>query len=382
MTSHSGRWLRLVSTLMCLGAGRTSAEIHRAEHRLPSDPAISVFVREVRSSAAPTKRVPVLLLHGARVPGVASFDLPVANGSLAADLAQAGHAVYIMDARGYGSSTRPLEMSRPPEGHAPLVRSPEVVRDVAAVVEWIRSRRGVDRVALLGWATGAHWLGYYATLHHERVSHLILYNVLYGSVSGHPTLGPGSDLEDPKAPGRFNAAAFGAYRLNTTASLFTAWDRSIPLGEKSEWRDPAIAEAYAEAALASDSTARSRTPPTFRSPSGALEDSYYLACGRRLWDASLVRSPTLIIASERDFWSRPEDRVALQAELVWAPSVRLVVLPQATHFAHLDRPERGRDRFLREVLAFLGEETPRAVPAAAQEAFRPKGSPSSRMRPR
>jgi pimeloyl-ACP methyl ester carboxylesterase len=332
------------------------AQVVRSDHSVASDPGISIFVREVRREAGGARQVPVLLLHGARVPGVASFDLPVANGSLAADLARAGHAVYIMDARGYGSSTRPPEMSQSPDRHPPLVRSPEVVRDVAAVVDWIRRRRGVDRVALLGWATGGHWLGYYATLYPERVSHLILYNTLYGAVSGHPTLGPGSDLEDPGSRGRFNAKARGAYRFNTAESLLPSWDRSIPLEDKTAWRDPAVAAAYVDAALASDSTASMRNPPSFRAPTGALEDSYYLASGHRLWDASLVRAATLILRSERDFWSRPDDLASLQADLVWARRVRAVVLPDATHFAHLDRPERGRDRLIREVLNFLREE--------------------------
>src|SRR4029453_5475113 len=89
------------------------------------DPGIRIYVREVRRTAPPTKGVPLLLLHGARVPGVASFDLPVAGGSLAATLAAAGHVTFIMDARGYGRSTRPREMSEPPEAHPPLVHSDE-----------------------------------------------------------------------------------------------------------------------------------------------------------------------------------------------------------------------------------------------------------------
>jgi hypothetical protein len=40
-------------------------------------------------------------------------------------------------------------MSRPPEGQAPLVRSSEVVRDVAAVVDWIRGRSGGTHFAHL-----------------------------------------------------------------------------------------------------------------------------------------------------------------------------------------------------------------------------------------
>lgn len=54
-------------------------------------------------------------------------------------------------------------------------------------------------------------------------------------------------------------------------------------------------------ALASDSAASSHNPPAFRSPNGAMEDSFYLATGRQLWDASFISVPTLVIASERDF---------------------------------------------------------------------------------
>ena len=72
---------------------------------------------------------PIILVHGARVPGVASFDLDVPGGSLAADLAASGLCVYIVDIRGYGDSTRPAAMSEPADNNPPLVRSPEPVVD-------------------------------------------------------------------------------------------------------------------------------------------------------------------------------------------------------------------------------------------------------------
>jgi pimeloyl-ACP methyl ester carboxylesterase len=33
--------------------------------------------------------------------------------------------------------------------------------------------------------------------------------------------------------------------------------------------------------------------------------------------------------------------------------VEVVVIPNATHFVHLDRPEHGRDILLNEITAFL-----------------------------
>jgi pimeloyl-ACP methyl ester carboxylesterase len=44
----------------------------------------------------------------------------------------------------------------------------------------------------------------------------------------------------------------------------------------------------------------------------------------------------------------------LAHDAVRARSVRIVIIPNATHFVHLDRPERGRNQLLREVIAFLG----------------------------
>jgi pimeloyl-ACP methyl ester carboxylesterase len=35
--------------------------------------------------------------------------------------------------------------------------------------------------------------------------------------------------------------------------------------------------------------------------------------------------------------------------------VRSVVIPGATHFVHLDRPERGRNLLLNEINSFLSE---------------------------
>jgi pimeloyl-ACP methyl ester carboxylesterase len=346
----------LVVTAFLLGVGnQLLAEVQRQEFFTDSDPGIHLFVREIvlPSGNTGTTGKPLLLLHGARVPSVASFDLPAAGGSFATDLAQLGFDVYMMDVRGYGRSTRPEAMEGPPNAHPPLVRSNEAVRDISAVVDAIRQRRHVASVALFGWATGGQWTAYYASLHPEKVSALILLNILYRGSTQHALIGHGTDSEDPSHPGRFNNVSCGAYRLNDTASLLRPWDHSIPMNDKNEWRDPAIAAAYVEAALASDVTAQSRTPASFRSPCGALEDSFYLATGRQLWDASLITAPTLVLAAEKDFWSRPEDREHLAEDLVHSPKVKVIVIPGATHFVHLDRPDRGRQQLLNAIEEFL-----------------------------
>lgn len=53
------------------------------------------------------------------------------------------------------------------------------------------------------------------------------------------------------------------------------------------------------------------------------------------------------------FWSRPEDVQAFAHDATHATSLKIVALPEATHFVHLDRPQRGRDQLLREISAFI-----------------------------
>lgn len=109
-------WLSVVSgiVLVCfpLHILAASAPIHREDLFTTSDVGVRIHIREVRTDAHQACQ-PILLLHGARVPGMASFDLPVAGGSLAGDLADNGFCAYVMDIRGYGQSTRPLKRSNP-----------------------------------------------------------------------------------------------------------------------------------------------------------------------------------------------------------------------------------------------------------------------------
>lgn len=289
----------------------------------------TLHVREVRLATATGAR-PVLLVHGARVPGVASFDLPVPGGSLAGDLALAGHRALVVDARGYGGSTRPAVMDGPADAAGPVVTGDQVVADIDDVVRW----SGADRVDLVGWATGGHWAAWYASEHPARVANLVVHNSLYGGTEGHPM---------------FTERPSGAYRLTTAAQLLPAWDDSIPVPDKATWRDPRVAQSYVDEALASDPAADGH----FRAPNGAMLDSYLLATGTQLWDAHRIRARTLVVRGEYDFWSRPADLTDLAADLTGVRDLRAITLPAATHHVHLDRPERGRAQLLTEINTWL-----------------------------
>jgi pimeloyl-ACP methyl ester carboxylesterase len=334
---------------MATSATPTTNRIHvnRTDHVIPSEPDVSIFVREVTSGMS--TGVPVLLVHGGGPGGLASFDLPVPGYSVAEDLASAGHAAFVMDVRGWGGSTRPAALDQPVDANPPAVRSNEAVTDIAAVVDWIRQRGNGQRPALLGWASGGRWCGMVAANHPHAISHLVMLNSLYAVDA---PWGLRSAFEHPDRPGEFDASA-GAYRVLTAGRLIGSWDAAIPGDDPSAWRDPEVTDAFRREALASDPASQTREPPAMRAPAGFQHDSYLMARGTKLWDAADLTVPVLAIRGDRDHWSRPEDVAALRREAVNAPEVSTVTIPGGTHYLFLDRPERGHARFLREVTTFL-----------------------------
>jgi pimeloyl-ACP methyl ester carboxylesterase len=68
------------------------------------------------------------------------------------------------DYRNYGGSTREPAIDEPPSKNQPVTRSNLALRDVEAMVNAIKGKRGVKKVTLIGWSWGAMMAGYYASL--------------------------------------------------------------------------------------------------------------------------------------------------------------------------------------------------------------------------
>lgn len=324
-------------------------EVSRTDLIVESDPGIKIFVREVAYPDRQENKPPILLIHGGGPGGIASFDLDVSGYSLAETFAQSGHAVYVMNVRGWELSTRPGVLNKPAESNLPAVTSEEAVRDIGVVVQTIGDRTNQPKVALLGWATGGHWAGLYTSQNNEKVSHLVMLNSLYGVDAPWALT---ERFEDSENPGTFDRSG-GAYRLVDYEGFLGGWNNSIPVEDKAQWRLPEVAEAYASTAISLDPTSSTRTPPSARIPTAYREESFNLSQGYQYWDAADIVVPTLVIRGDLDFWSRPEDLAVLEAELVNAMTVKTVSIPNATHYLFNDRPERGRDQFIQEVLTFL-----------------------------
>ena len=221
----------LVLLLSIPSAAFAEARIVKTDAQIDAaDPGIKLFVRSKipEGMTSFTDDNIVLFVHGATFPSTPDFDLEFRDYSWADYLVRRGYAVYLFDKRNYGFSTREKAMDEPPAANKPVSRSYQVIRDIESVVEHVRNKHGVKRVTLIGWSWGAMTAGYFASLHGERVSKLVLYAPLY-NFPQHPNLGAGSGNQDKRHPAEFDYSK-GAYRLGSAQGDVESSARLAKLG--------------------------------------------------------------------------------------------------------------------------------------------------------
>lgn len=111
----------------------------------------------------------VLLVHGLGVGG-GYWDLPVAGYSMMDYLVGRGLRAYALDHRGYGRSTSVSGLS---------VRAETAARDVACVIDFIRSRSGVESVCLVGHSWGGIVASMTAAADPDSAGSLVLIGMPY-----------------------------------------------------------------------------------------------------------------------------------------------------------------------------------------------------------
>ena len=314
------------------------------------DAGIKLFVRS-KQPEIPIRATDdnvILFIHGATYSSTPDFDLQYKDYSWADWMVSKGYIVYMFDKRNYGFSSREAAMDQPAANNRPVTRSYLAVRDIGAVVDHIRKRHNIGKVTLIGWSWGATTAGFYTSLNSEKVKKLVLYAPAY-AYAQHTNLGAGSGSQDKRKPNEFNYA-LGAYRFGSKAGNDNRWDGEIPVADKASFREEGVRDAFALEALKTDPTSESRTPPSLRAPNGVLEDSFMQATGRRVWNASSIYVPTLLIAGEFDTWSFPEDRELLMRDLTNAPVKKSVLIKNATHFVLFEKP---RFEFFESILDFI-----------------------------
>jgi len=334
-----------VSFWMLLGSRAVTATPPRLtteEFMVPAgDPGISLYLRNKHPVGMRSVRAGRILLyvHGSTYPSETTFDLELNGFSWMDFIAERGYDVYLMDVRGYGRSTRPPEMSVPPDQNEPIVRTEVAVRDVSTAVDFILKRRSAERLNLLGWSWGTSLVGSYTAKHNDRVVKLVLYAPSW--IGNLP----------PSVTG--GGAKLGAYRWVSADGVKNGWLSGVPESKRADFIPPGWFDALVGALMASDPAASSTNPPKMRAPNGAMADHRdFWDASKPLYDPSEIRVPTLLAHGEWDVIYPNELLYGYFSQLVNAPYRRYVQIGEATHFIMI---EKNRMQLFDAVQQFLDQ---------------------------
>lgn len=306
------------------------------------DPGIELYARNKRPADmhmfAPERTV--LFVHGATYPAHTIFDLKLGGLSWMEYIAARGYDVWLLDLRGYGKSTRPREMSEPPDANPPIVRTDTAVRDIAAVADFIRARRNVPRLILLGWSWGSFSSPAYAIRHPGKVESLILYAPIWIGQTGRlATAAPGEALP--------------CYRTVTREQAWTRSMNGVPQDKRADLIPQGFFDTWLEATFATDPDGAKNDPPVIRAPNGVMADvaeTFWM--GKGYYDPAKITVPVFMITAAWDKDVAPALARALFPLLVNSPRKQLVELDRGTHNVMI---ESNRLELFEAVQKFLDE---------------------------
>jgi pimeloyl-ACP methyl ester carboxylesterase len=309
------------------------------DFHVPSTAAgVELFVRNKRPAGMqtfPSDRI-VLFVHGATFPSESTFDLSLDGLSWMDFIARAGYDVYLVDVRGYGGSTRPAATSEPPGRGYPIATLAEAVDDVDAAVDFVRRRRNVERINLIGWSWGTAIMGRYAATHGDKVDRLVLYAPLWQRRAD-PLSTRGVDVRT-------------SYRLVNVAAVKSRWLAGVAQEKQEQLIPSGWFETWVTATLATDAWGSRQTPPVIRAPNGVFAELQTPGEWVPPYDPAAIKAPTLLVKAEWDADTPSYMAQTLFPLLVNAPRKQYVEIGEGTHSIML---ERNRMQLFRTVQAFL-----------------------------
>ena len=314
---------------------------------------VGLFVREkalASTLAAAAKRKPhvVLMVHGGFGPSIVAYDLAYRDYSFMSQLARAGFDVFTMSHTGYGPSPRPLmddpcnvdsefqpllvphvlKALSPPRYPYKLVSSRSEWDELETVIRHIRTLRGVERISLIGWSTGAPRAGGFAALHPEEVDKL----VLFGPAPWFPNDHPPAQMPEPGAPTLLQTREFLLHRR---------WQDHVRC--EGQLEDPEVCDQYWRAIMAVDEVGARWGPDG----EGIIRAPNRMNFG---WRANLARikAPTLVVLGEFDNYAQ-----RLQAWKSLRVEQRMFIkVACASHFVAF---ERGRHLLYHATQSWLAD---------------------------
>lgn len=274
---------------------------------------VGLFVRERVRDGGDKPREAVLMIGGRSVPVLPGMALQYADYDWALWLARSGgFDVFTLDFQGAGRSPRPKmddPCNVPMAQQAILIPNPlaatcahsyastlnTTASDLAeldAVVDYVRRKRGVEKVHLVAWSQGSFRIGPYAVQHPDKVASLLFLAPIFNTkfVRTPPVADP------------------SPMTLSTRADLFagngvsTGWDPEVRCEGQ---REPGIEEVVWASIMENDALGRTWGPAPAGAPEGSPSEGVMRVRQAILsgWNADLasrIEVPTLIIRGELD----------------------------------------------------------------------------------
>lgn len=316
-------------------------EFYKKEYFIASTNNVQLQIKEIYDiNHLNTNILPLLMVHGGGPDAITSFDLDTKFASFAEELASKGFHLFLLNIRGWGKSSLPeYDFS---DKNLIIGNVDEASDDIQSALSWITSKFKVNKINLFGWATGGHWISYSAIKDPEKINSIISLNSLYGvngDWSSHDFFASSDDNL------KFNKSSF--FRESSKESLTTSWTKTIPVEDKAQWRNPVIEEAYKNQACKYGIDAN-----IFKVPAGFQEESFYMASGKKYWDAKNITVPTMVIRSEYDFWSRNIDLIAFKSDFPKNIRSEFKTI-KGTHYLFLDKDDKGKNELIDLIVKFI-----------------------------
>lgn len=303
-----------------------------------SDPSIQLYIRNKYPENLKIYKPAnvVLFVHGASYPAETSFDLQIEGLSWMDYIAQRGYDVYLVDVRGYGKSTRPVEMYQPEMNNKPIVDSFTAARDYGCAVEFVLKRRCIEKLTAIGWSWGTVITSIYTSQNNGKVNRLVLYAPVW--------LRKQKSLTDSGGElGSYRTVSIDAARQRITAGLKPG-QNPMPQTWLEEW---------VKATFATDPLGSKANPKFVRAPNGIVQDSRnFWAAGIPMYDPADICVPSMLINAEWDVDTPPYMAQELFPQLINSEPKRLVTIGAGTHCIMM---EKNRMQLFREVQMFLDE---------------------------
>ena len=316
-----------------------------AEAMVPSDPGVSVYVRNKRlaSMTTFTAAKTVLFVHGATYPVGDAFDLKLGGMSwmdyIASPATTSGCSTCAATAARRGrqrwtSRRRRTRRSRTPKTRCATWRGGRLHPAGA--------RR--SRLNLIGWSWGTVIMALVHTRNNAKVHRLVLYAPVWMPADARRSIRPGPARSALIAPCTMSAAR-------------ARWLAGVAPEKQKDLDARRLVRSWADATLESDPGGMARNPPVLRAPNGvrARRPRYWAAPGGQAkmpYSAADIRVPTLLVKAEWDVDTPAYMAQTLFPLLTNAPSSAHVEIGEGTHTVML---EQNRMRLFREVQLFLDE---------------------------